>query len=160
MNVSVMNAQREERVETARMARLARAAVKRLGITGRGTLAVTFVDARRMRTLNKRFLGHDRATDVLSFRYDGEPVVGEILVAPGQARAYAKQHGLPYQQELSRYVVHGILHWLGHEDKTTVQRQDMRRQEDRVLTACGIPVQLPRAPSPEPRAAKNGHPHR
>ena len=151
----VTDAQREIPVDAARMAQVARGAVRRLHIRTRGTLSITFIDSRRMRTLNKRFLRHDRATDVLSFRYDGEPaclpphallrkakqrgrrqVVGEIVIAPAQAQAYARTHKIPYQLELSRYVVHGILHWLGYEDRTAAQQRQMRKREDELLLHC------------------------
>ena len=80
------NAQREAPVKTTRIARLARRAIRQLGIRTPGRVLITFIDARRMRALNRRFLRHDRVTDVLSFRYDGEPTVGEILIVPRQAR--------------------------------------------------------------------------
>ncbi|MBI4342255.1 MAG: rRNA maturation RNase YbeY [Candidatus Omnitrophica bacterium] len=145
MRLVVVNAQKEAPVDLPRMQRLARRAVRRLRIRTRGTLAIAFIDSRRMRTLNKRFLRHDRATDVLSFRYDhhgaggggwgtiGTPIVGELLIAPLEARRYAAAHGLAYTEELSRYVMHGLLHWLGHEDRTKAQQQRMRRMEDRLL---------------------------
>ena len=133
MTVSVTNTQREAPVNKARMARLARGAARRLNIRATGTLAITFISARRMRTLNKRFLRHDWDTDVLSFRYDGEPVVGEILIAPRLARAYAAEQGIGYETELARYVVHGMLHWLGHDDATPVQQRKMRAMENRLL---------------------------
>lgn len=148
MTVCVTNAQRRVRVETPRMTQLARRAVRHLRITTHGTLAITFVDARRMRALNKRFLRHDRSTDVLSFRYDAGPaclprhvrarhVVGDVVIEPTQARTYATAHRLSYREELSRYVVHGLLHWLGHEDRTPAQRRRMRAMEDRLLRRCG-----------------------
>ena len=137
MMVTVTNAQDEEPIDAAATGRLLRRAVRRLGIDTPGTLAVTFIDARRMRTLNKQFLRHDRTTDVLSFRYEGEPVVGDILIAPGQARAYAKRHGMSYEHELSRYVVHGLLHWIGYEDRTPVEQRNMRAMEDRLLGIAG-----------------------
>jgi rRNA maturation RNase YbeY len=138
-----------------------------------------------MRTLNRRFLRHDRPTDVLTFRYDGarpsrtgsgrggsglganrhsqpraqspEPIIGDILIAPDEARRYARAHGLAYSLELSRYVVHGLLHWLGHDDRTPRQQTRMRRMEDRIL--ADIPwlraqgSGLRKTPqSPQPRA--------
>jgi len=136
MMVTVTNAQREERFDLGRVARFARRAARRLRLRGRGTLSIVFVDSRRIRALNKRFLRHDRPTDVLSFRYDGEPIVGDILIAPAQARAYARRHGVPYAEELARYVVHGLLHWLGQEDRTAAERRRMRLMEDRVLVQC------------------------
>ena len=138
MPVTVSNIQREAPVNAAAMGRLARKAVRHLKIRTPGTLAITFIGSRKMRTLNKRFLRHDRMTDVLSFRYDGEPVAGEILIAPRAARAWAKRHGVAYAKELARYVVHGLLHWLGHEDRTPTEQRVMRSREDRLLSRCGI----------------------
>ena len=136
MVIRVCNEQDEAMVPVNRMVQLARRAVRALRIRTPGTLAIAFIGSRRIRSLNKRFLRHDRATDVLSFRYDGEPVVGEILIAPARARAYARRHRLPYEEELSRYVVHGLLHWMGHEDRTRAQQCKMRCLEDQLLRQC------------------------
>lgn len=136
MRVCVTNAQDRVSVNVSRMSRLARAAMRALHINGAGELAITFIDARRMRALNKRFLRHDRPTDVLSFRYHDEVVAGDILIDPTQARAYAARHRLGYEQELSRYVIHGLLHWMGHDDHSSVQQRAMRTMEDRVLARC------------------------
>jgi probable rRNA maturation factor len=138
MTVRVTNSQREAPVDAGRMARLARGAARRLKIRTPGTLSITFITARKMRALNKRFLRHDWDTDVLSFRYDGEPVVGEILIAPRLARTYAREHDLAYDAELSRYVVHGLLHWLGHDDATLAQQRRMRAAENKLLQISKI----------------------
>ncbi len=173
MVVTVANPQKESSVSIRQVARLARCAMTRLRITTVGTLAIIFLDATEIRRLNKQFLQHDRPTDVLSFRYDGEPtglpylpsqqhvnrqarnrsqrasgqyvrsagsrhrqVVGEIFIAPSQAQAYARMHNLSYQEELNRYVVHGLLHWMGEEDRTKQQQTRMRRLENRLLKQC------------------------
>ena len=133
--ISVVNTQHRLPVSTSHIARLARCAIRRLRIRTPGKLAITFIDPRRMRVLNKRFCRHDRLTDVLSFRYDGEPVVGDILIAPAAARSYAQRHGIPYAEELSRYVLHGLLHWLGHDDRTPAQQRKMRTMEDQLLAS-------------------------
>ena len=135
MTVRLANAQRGTPVPTARMARVARRTVRRLRIRGRGAIAITFIDDRRMRRMNRRFCRHDRVTDVITFRYDGEPTTGEIFVAPSQARRYAREHGVAYLDELSRYVVHGLLHWTGKDDRTAAQQRTMRRMEDALLAA-------------------------
>lgn len=140
MVVSLANRQRRDPVDLRAAGRLARRAARRLRIRVPGELAITFLDGRRMRQLNRRFLGQDRSTDVLSFRYPGEPIVGEIFIAPAEARAYALRHRLPYDQELSRYIVHGLLHWLGHDDRTPAQQRTMRAKENELLNLCGFHV--------------------
>ncbi|MBI4597942.1 MAG: rRNA maturation RNase YbeY [Candidatus Omnitrophica bacterium] len=107
-----------------------------LKIVTPGVLEVTFLSPQRMRAVNRKALHHDCVTDVISFRYQDEPVAGEIFVAPSEAHRYAKEHGIPYEQELARYVLHGLLHWLGHDDRTPAQQRTMRMMEDRLLTRC------------------------
>ena len=131
--ITLANRQRRDPVPVAWLQRLARSAVRRLRIRARGTFSIVFVEAAQMRRLNARFTGHRGLTDVLSFRFDGEPVIGEIIVAPAAARRYARAHAVSYREELARYVVHGLLHWTGEEDRTAAQQRRMRRLEDRVL---------------------------
>ena len=121
----------------ARLRRLALGAMRRLKLRGPGLISVAFVDGRTMQALNWRFLRHRGLTDVLSFRYEREVVVGEIVIAPAFARSYAAAHGLAYGDELARYLLHGLLHWIGHDDRTRAQQRRMRALEDCLLEQCG-----------------------
>ena len=85
MGIVVVNAQRDFSVSSRAVAKLLRRAIRILKIATPGTLEVTFLSPQRMRAVNRKALRHDRVTDVISFRYNGEPVVGEILIAPSQA---------------------------------------------------------------------------
>ena len=145
MTVQVINRLRDAAVPLAWLTRLARKAAQRLKIRGRGAFVVACIDQRTMRALNRRFLRHAGLTDVLSFNYlTGKPasaapvggVIGEVLVSPAFAKRYAKAHGLAYRDELARYVVHGLLHWAGHDDATPAQQRRMRVLEDRMLRTC------------------------
>jgi rRNA maturation RNase YbeY len=97
-------------------------------------VSVVFIDSRRCRALNRRYLAHDWVTDVISFPLAPEPVLeGEVYVNLDRARSQADQLGLPYGNEVLRLVVHGVLHLLGYDDRTPVRRRRMqRRQEDLV----------------------------
>ncbi len=146
MTVSVLNAQRDVPVRVRRMARVARCMAQGLGIGGRGHIAISLISARGIRRINNAFLRRDHVTDVLSFRYGHGvggghpggrmPIVGEILIAPSEARRFATRHRIGYHEELARYVAHGLLHWLGYQDATEAGRRAMRRHEDRLLSRC------------------------
>ena len=126
------------------LAGLANRAMATMRVRPQGRIAVTFIDAATMRRLNRRFTGHRGLTDVLSFRYEDpsprsglrEPIVGDIVVSPAAARRYSAAHNIPYRQELARYVIHGLLHWAGHDDRTAAQQRRMRALEDRLLHQC------------------------
>lgn len=82
-------------------------------------VSVAFVTNRSIATLNKRHLGHHGSTDVISFGFarptPQDPVVGDIYIAPAVAKANAKARGVSMREELTRLLVHGTLHVLGHE---------------------------------------------
>jgi probable rRNA maturation factor len=91
---------------------------------------------REIRTLNRRHLGHDRTTDVLSFPAQGplEPGaahLGDIAVSLPRARRQARRAGWPIDSEMALLVTHGYLHLLGHDHET--DDGTMHRLEARLL---------------------------
>lgn len=109
---------------------------------GPATVSVTFVSPARMRGLNRRTLRRDGVTDVIAFRLPldgGLGLAGDIYVCPAVARRAARAYDIPETQELTRLVVHGTLHVLGHDHPAGARERSpmWRRQERyvRVLTA-------------------------
>jgi probable rRNA maturation factor len=104
-------------------------------------LSITFVGRAAMSELNRRYLGHHGATDVISFglgrqsHRGGGPVVGDIYICPEIARVNAKRQGVSSQEELLRLVVHGTLHTLGydHPEGATRTESPMWRKQERIL---------------------------
>lgn len=80
------------------------------------TVSVTFLSTQRMRALNRRSFGRDRATDVIAFgMLHGDRLVGDIYVCPAVARRAAVAHDIAPREELLRLIVHGTLHAAGYE---------------------------------------------
>ena len=125
-------------VPLALMRRIAQGTLRSLRAPS-GDFSVAFVDGRTMRGFNRRYLGHDYATDVLSFDLrDGiaagrRRLLGEVIVAPSVARRQARQFGQTYRRELARYVIHGLLHWAGYDDHAPAQRRRMERKQESLL---------------------------
>ena len=96
-----------------------------------GELSVAVVDDEEMRELNRKFLGHDYPTDVLSFvlERDQDSLEGEIVVSSHTAVRQAKEYGRTSTDELLLYLIHGALHLVGFDDKTESARNVMRQQE-------------------------------
>jgi len=103
------------------------------------SLSVAFIGTRAMRSLNRRYLKRNYATDVLSFSYgsvnmDGIPFLGEIVIAPEIAVDQSARFRITPERELRKLLVHGILHLLGHDHETDrgqmnrVQRNLLRRK--------------------------------
>ena len=105
-----------------------------------GSLSIVLVGAGRMRALNKRYRKKNRVTDVLSFERSNrfpsasENEIGEIVICLQQVKKNAKKFNLDYNKELSRVLIHGILHLLGYDHETEKKEADkMKRREDYYL---------------------------
>ncbi len=106
---------------------------------GRAQIHVVLVDDREIRQLNRRFLDHDYATDVISFTYAAVPELeGELIVGAERAQRVADTLPHSWQCELLWYVVHGTLHLLGYEDGDASQRERMRAREGVAMRALGL----------------------
>ncbi len=101
-----------------------------------GMLSITFLGARAMASLNRRHLGHRGTTDVIAFglgrSLPRSALVGDIYIAPDVARANALRHRTSVREELTRLIVHGVLHVVGYEhasDESRVTSPMWARQE-------------------------------
>jgi probable rRNA maturation factor len=105
-------------------------------------ISVAFVDNPTIHALNKRYLDHDEPTDVLSFPLS-EPsakrLAGELVIGAEVALAQAKERGHDVQDELALYVIHGLLHLCGYDDKNDGAAREMRERERHYLRALGLP---------------------
>lgn len=101
---------------------LAAAALDRLGV-GPAEVGVLICDDATIRTLNRRFRGHDEATDVLSFpagfaQPGGPPYLGDIAISLETARRQAEQAGVPVGNELATLLLHAVVHLAGYDHET------------------------------------------
>ena len=81
--------------------------------------------------INKDYLGHDDYTDVIGFDYSvGKNLKGEIYVSAERVKDNALKYGVDYQKELSRVLIHGLLHFCGWEDDSSEKKQAMHERED------------------------------
>jgi rRNA maturation RNase YbeY len=112
-----------------------------LALEGRrpGEVAIVLADDAKLRDLNRRWRGLDRATDVLSFGYDeggDDAVDGDVVVSLDRVRVQARRFRASRGRELARVVIHGALHLAGLDHQGAVERRRMRAREDRVLRAA------------------------
>lgn len=107
-----------------------------------GAISLAIVDDPTIHDLNRRFLQHDYATDVLTFVFDHDEdsVDGEIIVSADTAVRFAQQWQTTPDYELLLYVVHGGLHMAGYDDHEDEDRKLMRSRERYYLQQLGIPV--------------------
>jgi probable rRNA maturation factor len=111
-------------------------------------ISVAVVDNAVIRDLNRKYLDHDFATDVLSFPFDcddpseptgslgrgsGKRLEGEVVVSSEMASQKAADFHWRPQDELVLYLVHGLLHLVGYDDSTDAEQSLMRSRERAIL---------------------------
>src|SRR3954471_16970524 len=128
MPIVVSNRQRAVRVDLAPLREFAgRALIECLKLQQRklGSLAdlpevtVVLVSDHRMAEVHGRFMNDPTPTDVITFDH------GEILISTETAKRQARQFGTSFVQELRLYLVHGLLHLSGFDDKTRAGAAEM-----------------------------------
>lgn len=83
---------------------------------------------------NVKFLGHDTYTDIITFDYvEGNLISGDIMISVDRVGENAKTMAIPFERELHRVIIHGVLHLLGFKDKTDADAAVMRQKEDESL---------------------------
>ena len=129
---------------TALLQRAAQAALKHQGRSLKADLSIVLTDNRRLRQLNRDYLGIDAPTDVLSFPASesdpetGAAYLGDILISIPYARASSKKAGNSLEEEVQLLVVHGVLHLLGHDHARPREKSRMWKAQREILEALGL----------------------
>jgi len=83
--------------------------------------------------INKLYLDHDYYTDVISFPMSKDPIEGDIFISIDRVKENAQNLKVSFSEELHRVMVHGLLHFLGYDDKTKEAQKKMTEMEDECL---------------------------
>ena len=129
--------------------RAAQAALKHQKESPQVDLSVVLTDNRRLRKLNRDYLGIDAPTDVLSFPASesngsetdpetGAAYLGDILISVPYAAKSAQKAGHPLESELQLLIVHGVLHLLGHDHAKPREKAKMWKAQREILTQLGL----------------------
>ena len=141
MNLVIANRQRSKKINTMLLKKITSALLADLKIN-QAELGINLVGAREITLVNETFLGHEGSTDVITFGYENSELRipnselqlhGELFVCVDVAVAQAKEFKTNWQLEIVRYVVHGVLHLLGHDDLQPALRRKMKREENRLV---------------------------
>lgn len=100
-----------------------------------GNIGYLFCDDEYLIEINRKYLGHDTYTDIITFDYvAGGLISGDIMISTERVGENADKFGVPFEQELHRVIIHGVLHLLGQGDKSVDEAAAMRRKEEVALT--------------------------
>ena len=143
MNLVIANRQRAKKINIRLFRQIVEDLLTRLNIE-EAELGISLVGVKEMARVNWQFLQHEGSTDVITFDHAApekrkaesrkrKPLHGELFICLDDAIAQAKEFGTDWQSEVVRYVAHGVLHLLGHDDLKPHLRRKMKREENRLV---------------------------
>lgn len=104
-----------------------------------GDVAYIFCDDERILEVNREYLQHDYYTDIITFDYTEDDIIGgDLFISLDTVRTNAEQFGQEYERELYRVIIHGILHLCGINDKGPGEREQMEAAENQALAMRGV----------------------
>jgi probable rRNA maturation factor len=104
-----------------------------------GEIAVRIVDADEGRALNREYRGKDYATNVLTFDYSHEPVVGaDLVICAAVVEKEAAELGIPVLDHYAHMLVHGTLHAQGYDHEADDEAECMETRESELMQALGF----------------------
>lgn len=145
MQITLMNRQRRVRFDVEWLRRFAAAAFAECAhhsgdnlflLKQKPVVEVAVVSDSVMARVHEEFMGIEGATDVITFDH------GEIVVSAETARRGAAEHGHSVVEELGLYIVHGLLHLNGFDDRESRARRRMQRVQDRIW--CNVRERMPK----------------
>jgi len=83
-------------------------------------VSIALVEPKKIKELNKRYRGKNQTTDVLSFSYNNS---GEIIICPKEVKKNSKRFSSNFQIELTRVLIHGLLHLLGFHHQSSKEKK-------------------------------------
>jgi rRNA maturation RNase YbeY len=93
-----------------------------------------FCDDAYLLDINKKHLGHDTYTDIITFDYsEGKSIAGDVFISIERVKENAKKFEQEFQNELLRVMAHGVLHLMGYSDKSKKEIAVMRQKEEEKL---------------------------
>jgi rRNA maturation RNase YbeY len=121
-------------------------------------IGISIIGEDAMTRMNEGYLRHKGSTDVITFDYADASrpkfLTGEIFVCLDEALVQSPRFGVSWQNELVRYIVHGILHLSGYDDKSAAARRKMKAQENRLMRRLAARFKLDQIKIAPRRTAK------
>lgn len=103
-----------------------------------GEVAYIFCSDEKILEVNRQYLEHDYYTDIITFDYtEGNRISGDLFISLDTVRTNAEQFDQPYERELYRVIIHGVLHLCGINDKGPGEREIMEEAENKALALKG-----------------------
>lgn len=96
-----------------------------------GNITYILSDDAYLQDVNLKFLQHEELTDIITFQYSQKPISADIYISHERIKDNSVTFKVPFENELLRVIIHGILHCCGFGDKSEEEKSTMRALEDK-----------------------------
>lgn len=139
MKIEIDNRQNNVRINKKEIGRVAKAALRQLGLPEESVVSLSLVSPAEIKKINKLYFGRNSFTDVIAIEPGGQRTdiykhyIGDIVICPDIARSNSKRFNTSVKKEIALYIIHGILHLSGYNDINKKRRLMMQRKEKEIL---------------------------
>ena len=99
-------------------------------------LEYNFVDIKQMKSMNNNFLNHKSDTDIITFDYsEGKTIIAEVFISTVMMIDNAQKYMQSVENECIRLISHGLFHCLRYKDKSSKEKEIMRKKEEEFIFA-------------------------
>ena len=147
MEIILKDLQKKVRLNSPQIIKIIKMILRHEGVDN-AVLSIVFVNHQRMKALNKKYLNRNHTTDVLAFDLKDDvalkrrpkTVMGDIIISTDAALKHVSAHQTVLAEELTLYVIHGILHLCGYDDHKANDIRKMRKKEQELLSYLSTKV--------------------
>lgn len=99
-----------------------------------GNINIIFCSDEYLLQLNEKYLNHDTLTDIITFDFSEENIIsGDLFISLPRVIENSKLFSKPFNEEIHRVIIHGILHLCGYQDKNEQEQKIMSVKENLYL---------------------------
>ena len=143
MEILIKNQQKIIKINQRRIEEIIKKVLLHLKVDKKTEISVLFTDDKFIRTLNNRYRGMDKPTDVLSFslqegavkspEIESDKPLGDIIISAETAKRQADTLNHSIEKELTVLLIHGLLHLIGYDHEEDKDYKIMREKESKIL---------------------------
>lgn len=143
MEILIKNQQKIIKINQRKIKKIIKKVLQHLKVDEETEISVLFTDDKFIRSLNNKYRGIDKPTDVLSFslqegaikswEVESDKLLGDIIISVETAQRQADKLNHIIQKELTVLLIHGLLHLTGYDHEKNKDYKNVREKESEIL---------------------------
>ena len=148
MEILIKNQQKTIKINQRKIREIVKKALQFLKVDEKTEISILFTDDKFIRSLNNKYRGIDKSTDVLSFSLwegsvktpesESDKLLGDIIISVETAQRQADKLNHSREKELAVLLIHGLLHLTGYDHEKDKDYKIMQEKESEILKTFAL----------------------